>query len=91
MRLRPNTAAALPEVADDFKSFTFRIRPGILFAVHPLHTEAVANTVGRAELLATLWSLLALVVVVPLPQAARTTIRPRNRLKRRIRFIPSPE
>ena len=35
---------------------------GILFAVHPLHTEVVSNTVGRAELLAALWSLLALVI-----------------------------
>ena len=38
---------------------------GILFAVHPLHTEAVANTVGRAELLAALWSLLALLIFLP--------------------------
>jgi hypothetical protein len=26
---------------------------GILFALHPIHTEAVANVVGRAEMLAT--------------------------------------
>ncbi len=38
---------------------------GALFAVHPLHTEVVANVVGRAELLATLWSLLALLVFLP--------------------------
>ncbi len=38
---------------------------GILFAVHPLHTEAVSNTVGRAELLATLWAMLALLVYLP--------------------------
>ena len=31
-RLRPNTAAAMPEVSDDFKTFTFRIKPGIYFA-----------------------------------------------------------
>jgi len=31
-----------------------------LFAVHPVHVEAVAGIVGRAELLAALWSLLAL-------------------------------
>jgi tetratricopeptide (TPR) repeat protein len=38
---------------------------GLLFAVHPLHTEVVANTVGRAELLAALWSLLALLIYLP--------------------------
>ncbi len=31
-RMRPNTAAAMPEVKDDFKTFTFRIKPGIYFA-----------------------------------------------------------
>ena len=33
--LVPRTALALPEVADDFRSFTFRIRPGIYFADDP--------------------------------------------------------
>lgn len=32
---------------------------GLLFAVHPVHIEAVANVVGRAELMATLFALLA--------------------------------
>jgi protein O-mannosyl-transferase len=32
---------------------------GLLFAVHPVHVEAVSNLVGRAELLATLLFLLA--------------------------------
>ena len=36
VKLRPLTAAALPEIADDFRSFTFRIRPGILFADDPV-------------------------------------------------------
>jgi len=31
----------------------------LLFAVHPLHTEVVANIAGRAELLAALWILAA--------------------------------
>ncbi len=35
-RLRPNTAAALPEISADFKTFTFRIRPGIHFADDPV-------------------------------------------------------
>lgn len=38
---------------------------GLIFAVHPLHTEAVANTVGRAELLAACWTLLALLIYLP--------------------------
>ena len=33
--MQPLTAEALPEVADDFRSFTFRIRPGIFFADDP--------------------------------------------------------
>ena len=32
---------------------------GLLFAVHPVHVEAVANVAGRAELMAALFSLLA--------------------------------
>ncbi|HUN93167.1 MAG TPA: ABC transporter substrate-binding protein [Burkholderiaceae bacterium] len=33
--LEPATAASLPEVADDFRSFTFTLRPGIYFADDP--------------------------------------------------------
>ena len=32
---------------------------GLLFAVHPVHVEAVANVVGRAELMAAAFTLLA--------------------------------
>ncbi|MDH3568893.1 MAG: hypothetical protein OER89_01770 [Gemmatimonadota bacterium] len=32
---------------------------GLVFAVHPVHVEAVANVVGRAELLVAVWLLLA--------------------------------
>jgi hypothetical protein len=32
---------------------------GVLFAVHPVHVEAVANIVGRAELMAGLFAVLA--------------------------------
>ncbi len=34
-KLKPSTAQALPEVSDDFRSYTFRIRPGIRFADDP--------------------------------------------------------
>jgi ABC-type transport system substrate-binding protein len=33
--LRPNTAAAMPEVSADFRSFTLRLKPGILFDDDP--------------------------------------------------------
>ncbi len=33
--MRPNTAAAMPEVSDDFRTFTFRFKPGIFFADDP--------------------------------------------------------
>jgi ABC-type transport system substrate-binding protein len=34
-RVKPQTAAALPEVSSDFRTYTFRIRPGIHFADDP--------------------------------------------------------
>jgi len=37
----------------------------VLFAVHPVHCEAVANVVGRAEILAALFMLLGLLVLCP--------------------------
>ena len=35
VRMRPNTAAAMPEISADYRTFTFRIKPGILFADDP--------------------------------------------------------
>ncbi len=35
-KIKPRTAAAMPEVSDDFRSFTLRIRPGIFFADDPV-------------------------------------------------------
>lgn len=34
---------------------------GLLFAVHPIHTESVAGVVGRADILATLFGLLSFI------------------------------
>jgi ABC-type transport system substrate-binding protein len=34
-RLRPNTVAAMPEVSPDYRTFTFRLRPGIYFQDDP--------------------------------------------------------
>lgn len=36
----------------------------ILFLTHPLHTEAVASIVGRAELLAFFWGMLAILLFI---------------------------
>ena len=35
VRIRPNTAASMPEIADDFTTFTVRIKPGIFFTDDP--------------------------------------------------------
>ena len=35
VRARPNTAASMPEVSADYKTFTFTIKPGIYFADDP--------------------------------------------------------
>jgi len=42
-----------------FSSSTVGFVAGALFAVHPIHTEAVTSIVGRAEVLAALFGLLA--------------------------------
>lgn len=34
-RMKPATAAAMPEISPDFKTFTFKIKPGIYFADDP--------------------------------------------------------
>ena len=36
VRMRPCTAAAMPEVSDDFRTYTVRLRPGIHFADDPV-------------------------------------------------------
>jgi Flp pilus assembly protein TadD len=58
----------------------FRSRPAsliaaALFAVHPLHTEAVTSLVGRAEELAALFGLLALLSAVRLDEALDPWVR----------------
>jgi ABC-type transport system substrate-binding protein len=39
-RLRANTTVALPEVSPDFRTFTFRIKPGIHFTDDPVFKGA---------------------------------------------------
>jgi hypothetical protein len=48
-----------------FGNRTIAVLAGLLFALHPLHTEVVANVVGRAEILAALGSLAAMLVYLP--------------------------
>ena len=45
-------------------------RAALLFAVHPIHTEAVTGIVGRAELLAALGVLVALLAFARRLEAA---------------------
>jgi protein O-mannosyl-transferase len=47
---------------------------GLLFAAHPVHVEAVANVVGRAELLCAAGSLGALVVLAKRPLTGRRAL-----------------
>ena len=46
-RVRPATAAAMPEVSDDFKTVTIRIKPGIYFADDPAFKGADGRQVKR--------------------------------------------
>ncbi len=47
VKMRPNTAAAMPEVSADFKTFTFRIKPGIHFADDPAFKGAKRELVAE--------------------------------------------
>jgi tetratricopeptide (TPR) repeat protein len=51
-------------VARVFQDRTIATVAALLFAAHPLHCEAVANVVGRAEVLATVLLLAGLLVLV---------------------------
>ena len=47
---------------------------GLLFAVHPVHVEAVANVVGRAELMAGLFTLLAVYAALVLDRVGWSAV-----------------
>lgn len=49
---------------------------GLVFAIHPVHTEAVANVVGRAELLTAVFVLAACIIYVRASE--RDRIAPRH-------------
>src|SRR5207237_1160468 len=52
-------SVAVAALARRWMDSTGALVAGLLFAVHPVHVEAVANVVGRAELMAALFTLLA--------------------------------
>lgn len=43
----------------EFLSLPVALASGVIFALHPVHTEAVANVIGLAEIISTLFFLLA--------------------------------
>jgi protein O-mannosyl-transferase len=45
-----------------FAAVPFALAGALVFAAHPVHTEAVANVVGRAELMAAVFSLAAMLL-----------------------------
>ncbi|HEX4560657.1 MAG TPA: hypothetical protein VH113_02395 [Gemmatimonadales bacterium] len=53
-------------LADAWGGSAVALLAGLLFAVHPVHVEAVANVVGRAELMATTFTLAAVYTAVQL-------------------------
>ncbi len=52
-------AIAVTALARRWTSLEAALAAGLLFAVHPVHVEAIANIVGRAELMATLFACFA--------------------------------
>ena len=52
-------AVAVAALTRRWSDDTTALVAGLLFAVHPVHVEAVASVVGRAELMAALFTILA--------------------------------
>ena len=46
VRLRPNTLVSMPEVSADYRTFTFRLKPGIFFADDPVFKGAKRELVA---------------------------------------------
>ena len=58
------TVVAVAALARRWSGDVAALAAGLLFAVHPVHVEAVANVVGRAELMAALFTVLAVYAAV---------------------------
>jgi ABC-type transport system substrate-binding protein len=46
-KIKPNTAAGMPEVADDYRTWTVRVRPGIFFSDDPAFNGKPRELVAR--------------------------------------------
>ena len=57
-------SVAVAALARRWVSATAALAAGLLFAVHPVHVEAVASVIGRAELMAALGTCLAVYAAV---------------------------
>src|SRR5256884_4854733 len=57
-------SVAVAALARRWADWTGALVAGLLFAVHPVHVEAVANVVGRAEAMAALFAVLAVYAAV---------------------------
>ena len=57
-------AVAVTALARRWAGWTAALVAGLLFAVHPVHVEAVANVIGRAELMAAVCVCLAVYAAV---------------------------
>ena len=62
--LHAGVAVAVTMLARRWASATAALAAGLIFAVHPVHVEVVASIVGRADLMATLGTCLAVYAAV---------------------------
>ncbi|HEX8525256.1 MAG TPA: tetratricopeptide repeat protein [Tepidisphaeraceae bacterium] len=68
--LHAAVCASVAELARRLLGFRVALIAGLLFAAHPVHVEAVANIVGRAELMCALGITIALVLFLHRPLTA---------------------
>src|SRR5262249_14163392 len=72
--LHAGASAAVAELARRWAGTAAGFIAGTLFAVHPAHVEAVANIVGRGELLCTLGVAGSLILLHPRPLTPGRTL-----------------
>jgi len=65
--------SADPTKSESARSLRIACAAGVLFAVHPIHVEAVAGLVGRAELLCTLATIIGLILFLKPMTGLRAT------------------
>ncbi len=67
-------AAMVAALARHWAGLRGALVAGVIFAVHPVHVEAVANVVGRAELMAALFTMLAVYAALVRESLAWSTL-----------------